>query len=122
MTIEASKYITDLWTELRTKEDEGRNKVVAITARTLETIIRISSAIAKVALSEHVTVEHCEKAASLLRFAIYAEEQTHHEPMKEQTSQAPNTVNIPASPSTPAPRRARRRGADPNEEVAEAIS
>ena len=60
LTIEASKYITDLWTELRTKEEEGRNKVVAITARTLETIIRISSAIAKVSLSDTVTVEHCE--------------------------------------------------------------
>lgn len=74
LTPEASTYITELWTELRTKDDEGRNKVVTITARTLETMIRISTAIAKVALSDVVLLEHCQKAADLLRFAIYAEE------------------------------------------------
>lgn len=124
LTIEASKYITDLWTELRTKEEEGRNKVVAITARTLETIIRISSAIAKVSLSDTVTVEHCEQAKNILKFAIYAEEQTHHAPAPSSQApvfQAPQSVNNPASPSTPA-RRARRREAEPEENVAEVIN
>lgn len=60
LTPEASAFITESWTDLRCKEEEGRNKVVAITARTLETMIRISSAIAKACLSERVEITHCQ--------------------------------------------------------------
>lgn len=80
-------------------------------------MIRISTAIAKVYLSETVELFHCEQALNLLRFAIFAEEQTHI----PVAPAAPAAAPVSASPSTTAPRRSRRRGADPNEEISQHV-
>ena len=71
LTNEASEYISDAWADLRSRDDGTRQKIVPITVRTLETLIRLSTAIAKTCLSREITIVHCEKAMSLLRFAIY---------------------------------------------------
>lgn len=81
LTNEASSFIAQAWSNLRSKEEEnGRNRIVPITVRTLETIIRLSTAIAKAHLSSTVKLEHCEEALTLLKFAIFQEEEKRSNP------------------------------------------
>ena len=80
--------------------------MIAITARTLETLIRMSTAIAKIHLSPNVEISHCEEAVALLRFAIFAEEQ--NEIPTSPVAEAPATVAA-GSPESPNPRRSTRR-------------
>ena len=61
-------YIASAYAELRSKED---NKTLPVTARTLETIIRLSSAHAKARLSQVVEQEDAVAALELLNFALY---------------------------------------------------
>jgi len=44
-----------------------------VTARCLESLIRLSTATAKVRLSDHVTVKDCMTAFNLLSFALYGD-------------------------------------------------
>ena len=61
-----------LYADLRAKVDDGKGRTLPVTARTLETIIRLSSAHAKAHLRNLVTVE--DAAMQLLNFAIFSEE------------------------------------------------
>ncbi|KAJ3168779.1 MCM DNA helicase complex subunit [Irineochytrium annulatum] len=75
LTQEASKLIGETYGELRIKRD-GENKkyrTMPITARTLETLIRLSSAHAKSRLSSRVEEDDVEVAAEILGFALYQE-------------------------------------------------
>jgi DNA replication licensing factor MCM3 len=122
LTPEASEMITREWTELRVHhEDEGnRNKVVAITARTLETIIRMSTAIAKAYLCPEVTPNHVAEAMALMKFAIYAEEETLD---LSQPPEPSATEQLPAAAAEPrtSPRKSRRiAGQEP--EIEEIVS
>jgi hypothetical protein len=54
----ASSYISEQYAELREKETES--KTLPVTARTLETIIRLSTAIAKCRLSSVIDTEDAE--------------------------------------------------------------
>jgi len=74
LTEEASKRITMLYADLRAKVDDGKGRTLPVTARTLETIIRLSSAHAKAHLRNLVTVEDADAAMKLLNFAIFSEE------------------------------------------------
>ena len=56
---------------MRSKQDD---KTLPVTARSLETIIRLSSAHAKARLSQLVEVKDCEGAMDILSFALYHEE------------------------------------------------
>lgn len=74
LTDEATKYISTAWTQLRNKEDEDESyKATPITVRTLETLIRLSSAHAKLRLSKAVSKKDCEVAFEMLNFALYHE-------------------------------------------------
>ena len=72
---EAAVFITNSWTKLRNIDEELVNKfrAVPITVRTLETLIRLSTAHAKLRLAKAVTKLDCEIAMELLSFALFHE-------------------------------------------------
>lgn len=55
------------------RESTGTNKTLAITIRTYETLIRLSTAHAKMRLSQSVDICDCEIAVQLLNFALFNE-------------------------------------------------
>ncbi|KAJ3019563.1 MCM DNA helicase complex subunit [Thoreauomyces humboldtii] len=75
LTAEATDFICHEYTELRAaKEGEGdKYRTMPITARTLETLIRLSTAHAKARLSQRVEKVDAELAVEILKFALYKE-------------------------------------------------
>jgi len=73
LTAEAAKRITTLYADLRAKVDGSQGRTLPVTARTLETIIRLSSAHAKAHLRNLVTEEDAEAAMQILNFAIFSD-------------------------------------------------
>lgn len=82
MNDEAIEYITSVWTKLRQREAESTTinafKVMPLTTRTFETIIRLSSAHAKLRLSQIVEKSDCEIAVQMLNFALFGEGENPH--------------------------------------------
>ncbi|EWM30138.1 dna replication licensing factor mcm3 [Nannochloropsis gaditana] len=70
LTSEAEDAIANYYSTLRSKQER---RTVPITPRTLETLIRLSTAHAKVRLSNEITRDDCERAMELLAFALYHE-------------------------------------------------
>lgn len=74
LTKRASAYIVNTYSALRNDLVEKNHKTTApITARTLETLIRLSTAHAKVRLSKTIEVKDAKVAEELLRFALLKE-------------------------------------------------
>jgi len=75
LTDEASKFIGEKWTELRliAEETEDHLRPVPITVRTLETLIRLSTAHAKLRLVKAVSKKDAEVAFEMLNFALNQE-------------------------------------------------
>eukprot|EP01113_Clastostelium_recurvatum_P015408 TRINITY_DN1858_c0_g1_i1.p1 TRINITY_DN1858_c0_g1~~TRINITY_DN1858_c0_g1_i1.p1 ORF type:complete len:869 (+),score=246.30 TRINITY_DN1858_c0_g1_i1:35-2641(+) len=70
LTDQAKDAIASAFTQLRSKEDM---KTLPVTARTLETMIRLSEAHAKCRLSHEVEVQDTVVALELMNFALYHE-------------------------------------------------
>lgn len=71
LTDEARDFIANRYAEMRTRQDE---RTLPITARSLETVIRLASAHAKLRLSTKVeATPDCEAAMDILGFALYHE-------------------------------------------------
>jgi len=71
LTEEAREYIASRYAEMRGRQNE---RTLPITARTLETVIRLASAHAKVRLSRTVEANpDCMEAMDILGFALYHE-------------------------------------------------
>jgi DNA replication licensing factor MCM3 len=68
LTDESSVYITKKWTELRTK---GASRVLPVTIRTLESLIRLATAHAKLRLSPTVDIEDCDAGVHLLNTTLF---------------------------------------------------
>ncbi|GAB4828625.1 MCM DNA helicase complex subunit [Ancistrocladus abbreviatus] len=85
---EASEHIATAYAELRnaSSNSKGGGGTLPITARTLETIIRLSTAHAKLKLNRTVLKSDVEAALKVLNFAIYHKELTEMEE-REQESQ-----------------------------------
>ncbi|CAL1410524.1 unnamed protein product [Linum trigynum] len=80
LTDEASEQIATAYAELRNSGTTTKTGgTLPITARTLETIIRLSAAHAKLKLSRQVTKSDVEAALKVLNFAIYHKELTDME-------------------------------------------
>ncbi|CUM54428.1 unnamed protein product [Debaryomyces tyrocola] len=89
LSSKASEYIVNTYSALRNDLiDNNQRHTAPITARTLETLIRLASAHAKVRLSKTVEVKDAKIAEELLRFALFKEvtkrskskkQKTHHE-------------------------------------------
>ena len=72
LTDEAREYIATEYAGLRAKAAET-NRTLPVTARQLETLIRLSTAHAKARLSDKVEESDAAAAAALLQFALYHE-------------------------------------------------
>ncbi|XP_030439653.2 DNA replication licensing factor MCM3 homolog 3 [Syzygium oleosum] len=85
LTDEASEHIATAYAELRNASSNAQTGgTLPITARTLETIIRLSTAHAKLKLSRKVTNSDVEAALKVLNFAIYHKELTDMEEREQE--------------------------------------
>ncbi|GMI82246.1 MINICHROMOSOME MAINTENANCE 3 [Hibiscus trionum] len=85
LTDEASEQIATAYADLRNASSNAKTGgTLPITARTLETIIRLSTAHAKLKLSRKVTKVDVEAALKVLNFAIYHKELTEMEDREEE--------------------------------------
>lgn len=74
LTAGAADYVVSAYGSLRNEELEGNNRRTnALTARTLETLIRLATAHAKARLSSSVERQDAVVAESILRFALFKE-------------------------------------------------
>jgi DNA replication licensing factor MCM3 len=90
LTEEATEYISTAWTKLRSMDDdefESNFRAVPITVRTLETLIRLSTAHAKLRQSKVVAKRDCEVAFEMLTFALYHETGKEDEPINDDYKQ-----------------------------------
>eukprot|EP00904_Undaria_pinnatifida_P009364 jgi/Undpi1/5558/HiC_scaffold_2.g00835.m1 len=71
LTEEAREHIASAYASLRSKQ--GNNRSLPVTARSLETLIRLASAHAKARLSHKVEEADAVKAMNLMSFALYHE-------------------------------------------------
>ena len=73
LTKEATEYISTSWSKLREMsiEDDNKRKVIPVTVRTLESLIRLSTAFAKARLSQKVEKKDAEQAFVLLLNTIF---------------------------------------------------
>ncbi|XP_046820388.1 DNA replication licensing factor Mcm3 [Vespa crabro] len=73
LTEEASEVIADEYSKLRSEEmlESDVARTQPVTARTLETMIRLSTAHAKARLSKNVTAEDAQAAIELIQFAYF---------------------------------------------------
>ena len=72
LTKEASDKIVTTYADLRNDElNAGKRRTSPMTARTLETLIRLATAHAKARLSGRVEVDDAEAAEVILRFALF---------------------------------------------------
>ena len=70
----AADHIVTTYSALRNDELEGnQRKTSPITARTLETLIRLATAHAKSRISQRVDIKDAEAAEAILRFALFKE-------------------------------------------------
>ncbi|BAT74142.1 hypothetical protein VIGAN_01174800 [Vigna angularis var. angularis] len=85
LTDEASENIVTAYAELRNASSNAKTGgTLPITARTLETIIRLSTAHAKLKLSRKVSKSDVEAALKVLNFAIYHKELTEMEEREQE--------------------------------------
>ncbi|KAF7849108.1 hypothetical protein BT93_L1237 [Corymbia citriodora subsp. variegata] len=85
LTDEASEQIATAYAELRNASSNAQTGgTLPITARTLETIIRLSTAHAKLKLSRKVTKSDVDAALKVLNFAIYHKELTDMEEREQE--------------------------------------
>jgi DNA replication licensing factor MCM3 len=71
LTTVAREFIAIRYGEMRARQDD---RTIPVTARSLETIIRLATAHAKARLSKTVETRDCEAAMSILSFALYHEQ------------------------------------------------
>ncbi|CAH1423979.1 unnamed protein product [Lactuca virosa] len=84
LTDEASEQIATAYAELRNSHGNSRTGgTLPITARTLETIIRLSTAHAKLKLSKQILKSDVDAALKVLNFAIYHQELTDMEERRQ---------------------------------------
>jgi DNA replication licensing factor MCM3 len=130
LTKGAADHIVNVYASLRNDEMEGnQRKTSPLTARTLETLIRLSTAHAKSRLSQRVDAVDAEQAEKILRFALFKEvvEEERRKRRKTQRdtdamstedensgSDSDDSDDAPAQPSTrPSTARTRATRTDP---------
>ncbi|KAE9548878.1 hypothetical protein FO519_007903 [Halicephalobus sp. NKZ332] len=119
LTEAASAYISERYTELRTFDTNkgDRERTMPVTARQLETMIRLSTALAKARLAKTVEKGDAEKAFQLLHYACFKEKpkQRQEEDAKKQRKEGSDDEMetdevIPSGTGTRPARAAKRRG------------
>jgi DNA replication licensing factor MCM3 len=90
LTKGAANHIVNVYANLR-NEDEGqtnRKKTAPLTARTLETLIRLSTAHAKARLSVKVESDDARAAEEIMRYALYKEVAKRQKKKKRKLNRA----------------------------------
>jgi len=91
LTKGAADHIVATYSALRNDEMEGnQRKTSPMTARTLETLIRLASAHAKARLSQRVEEKDAEVAEGILRFALFKEVVADERRRKKRARHSPD--------------------------------
>lgn len=91
LTKGAADHIVATYSALRNDEMEGnQRKTSPMTARTLETLIRLASAHAKARLSQRVEEKDAEVAEGILRFALFKEVVEDENRRKKKARRSPD--------------------------------
>jgi len=100
LTKGASDNIVAAYSALRNDElDAGTRRTSPITARTLETLIRLSTAHAKARLSKRVEQKDAEIAEQILRFALFKEVVEDDRRKRRRTVRDPDAMSTDAESS-----------------------
>lgn len=78
LTKGAADHIVNAYATFRNEEEEGKKRTTPLTARTLETLIRLATAHAKARISKTVTEQDAMAAEEILRFALFKEVAKRH--------------------------------------------
>lgn len=98
LTKGAADLIVTTYSALRNDELEGnQRKTSPMTARTLETLIRLSTAHAKARLSHRVEEKDAEAAESILRFALFKEVVEDERKKRRKVSRADDAMSTDSS-------------------------
>lgn len=89
LTEASREWIANRYAQLRAAQDD---RTLPITARSLETVIRLATAHCKARLSLHVEASDCQTAMDLLTFALYHERRDHKPPADVSFSEDPPQV------------------------------
>lgn len=74
LTPSAAAWISNVYANLRNDEQSGNvRRTAPLTARTLETLIRLATAYAKARLSQSIEEQDAEAAEAILRYALFKE-------------------------------------------------
>lgn len=84
--------LVDSYTSLRQREGTGAGKTWRVTVRQLESLIRLSEALAKVECSDEVGTRHVQEAKRLLNNSIVRVEQPDIE-LEDDVNAAPMDVD-----------------------------
>ncbi|KAF2224728.1 DNA replication licensing factor mcm3 [Elsinoe ampelina] len=94
LTKGAADHIVATYSALRNDELEGnQRKTSPMTARTLETLIRLATAHAKSRLSNRVEEKDAEVAEEVLRFALFKEVVTDERRKRRRTRRSPDAMS-----------------------------
>ncbi|KAF3041956.1 MCM DNA helicase complex subunit [Didymella heteroderae] len=94
LTKGAADHIVATYSALRNDElDSGTRRTSPITARTLETLIRLSTAHAKSRLSKRVEQKDAEIAEQILRFALFKEVVEDDRRKRRRTARDPDAMS-----------------------------
>ncbi|XP_070999725.1 zygotic DNA replication licensing factor mcm3-like isoform X1 [Oncorhynchus clarkii lewisi] len=117
LTQEAANHIAEEYSRLRSQEQLGADisRTSPVTARTLETLIRLSSAHAKARMSKAVELEDSEVAVELVQFAYFKKvlEKEKKRGRKEQESDSEEEETTQRTPRSEKKRS--RRGSQSSE-------
>lgn len=85
LTDDAIEVLANLWAILREKDLNNKDtlKVLPITIRSYETLIRLSTAHAKLRLSPTVDVNDCKEAFKLMVFSLFQDEEALKNELEE---------------------------------------
>ncbi|KAM4040189.1 DNA replication licensing factor MCM3 [Anomaloglossus baeobatrachus] len=109
LTAEAANYIAEEYTRLRSQEQMSSDvaRTSPVTARTLETLIRLSTAHAKVRMSKTVQLQDAEAAVELVHYA-YFKKVLEKEKKRRKRDEDTDTEEEQEQP-TPTERRTRKK-------------
>jgi DNA replication licensing factor MCM3 len=94
LTKGAADHVISTYSALRNDElDSGTRRTSPITARTLETLIRLSTAHAKARLSKTVDRKDAENAEQILRFALFKEVVQDDRRKRRRTARDPDAMS-----------------------------
>jgi DNA replication licensing factor MCM3 len=94
LTKGAADHIVSVYSALRNDElDSGTRRTSPITARTLETLIRLSTAHAKARLSKRVEQKDADVAEQILRFALFKEVVETDRRKRRRTARDPDAMS-----------------------------